>query len=156
MIRPVTHLETRPLRRKVLRPHQQEHELFFPGDDAPDTVHFGAFSGGGGLVGVASVYRKPAEPSRAEVAPHLVGPNAWQLRGMATDPSVRGAGFGGQLLEACLHHARDRGGLAFWCNARTTVLAFYERYGLTVVGEPYDLPGIGPHVWMWRSLAVAT
>lgn len=149
MIRSIGHLETRLLRHNVLRPHQRPEDLFFTGDDAADTGHFGAFDSNGGLVGVASVYRTAADPSRAAVSPLIVGDRAWQLRGMATDPSVRGQGKGGELLLACLAHASALGGAALWCNARSSVRGFYERFGLRVEGPEFSLPNIGPHLWMW-------
>ena len=45
-----------------------------------------------------------------------------------------------------------RGGDLVWCYARTTASGFYERMGFTVVTEPFDKPGIGPHVGMVKDL----
>src|SRR5262249_51485474 len=77
--------ETRPLRRSVLRPHQTEAELVYPGDDAPATLHLGAFLGAS-LVGVASLYREPPAGES--------GAGDWRLRGMAVAPELRGTGAG--------------------------------------------------------------
>jgi L-Ala-D/L-Glu epimerase len=73
---------------------------------------------------------------------------------MATDPRYRGCGAGGALVESCLAHAARICGIGargvFWCNARTNVQGFYERYGLRMAGQPYDIPTVGPHIFMWK------
>jgi len=104
-------------------------------------VHFGAFDGER-LVGIVSLYRedRPDGPERG-----------WRLRGMATETDVRGAGFGTALLAACIEHVAASGGGELWCNARLAALGFYRRAGFEVVGEEFDIPGIGPHVVMARS-----
>jgi len=157
---PIPSLRTRPLRQRVLRPHQRVEDLFFDGDDDVATMHFGAFlnvDSPGALpvqepIGIASMYNKPAPEKWAAAGRGITGPAAWQLRGMATSPEHRGTGAGGLLLQACLAWAREHQGSIFWCNARVGVRGFYERYGLAVHGEPYDMPGIGPHVFMWLPL----
>jgi predicted GNAT family N-acyltransferase len=144
VIRAIAADETRPLRQRVLRPHQTLEELVYPGDEASDTVHLGAFAGEV-LVAIASLYHEaPRDRDDAR---------AWRLRGMATAPEVRGGGYGGAVLEACLEHARAHGANFIWCNARVPVAGFYRRYGFRVEGDVFDLPGIGPHVHMSRILA---
>jgi len=143
VIRPIAAAETRPLRQRVLRPHQTLDEVGFPGDDAPDAVHFGAFAGAV-LVGIASLLREPPPGSAAT--------GAWRLRGMATAPEVRGGGYGGKLALACIEHARAHGGTFIWCNARVAVGDFYRRHGLRAEGSVFELAGIGPHILMTRAL----
>ena len=135
--------EVRPLRRAVLRPHQRPEDLVYPGDDARDTGHFVVRSGGA-VVGVATVSREP----------HPRSPQAgdWRVRGMATDPAMRGAGIGGALLRACVDHARRAGGRRVWCNARVPARGFYERAGFAVEGGEFELPGIGPHVLAAKAI----
>ena len=70
---------------------------------------------------------------------------------MATEPDVRGAGFGAALVAACVEHAAAHGGSELWCNARMGALGFYRRMGFDVVSDEFDIPGIGPHVVMARS-----
>lgn len=72
----------------------------------------------------------------------------WQLRGMATDPSVRGSGAGRALVTEGLARVAALGGDLVWCDARTTAVGFYERLGFTVVSGPFDKAEIGPHVGM--------
>jgi ribosomal protein S18 acetylase RimI-like enzyme len=144
-IREITAAETRPLRQQVLRPHQRAEELVFGGDDSAGSFHAGAFVGEK-LVGVATI-----------VPEALAGHDArsWRVRGMATLAEVCGHGHGASLLEACLEHARKQGGAIAWCHARTSAQGFYERAGFVVEGEEFELPAIGPHVVMVKSLSAA-
>ncbi|MCO5170904.1 MAG: GNAT family N-acetyltransferase [Planctomycetes bacterium] len=142
-LRPLRPDETRALRRRVLRPHQPPEAMVYPGDEAPDTLHVGAYVGDD-LVGVASLYRE-APPGEAD-------PDAWRLRGMAVRPEDQGGGHGRALLAACLEHARTRGGRRVWCNARTTAAGFYARLGFEARGPEFDLPGLGPHLVMFGDL----
>ncbi|HEX5750417.1 MAG TPA: GNAT family N-acetyltransferase [Archangium sp.] len=135
--------ETRYLRHVVLRPHQRPEELIYPGDDAPDTVHFALYVGGQ-QHGVASLYREPRPGTKSTTE--------WRLRGMAVLASNQGRGYGAALLQACIDHAARQGGTRLWCNARTTASGFYKRLGFNVEGAEFELPGIGPHYLMWRPL----
>ncbi len=142
LIRRISTEEIRPLRHRILRPGQTYEETLYSGDDLDDTVHLGAFDGER-LVGIASLYRedRPGGPS-----------GGWRLRGMATGAEVRGAGYGAGLLSACIEHVTASEGAELWCNARMPAVGFYRRAGLEVVGEEFDVTGIGPHVVMVRTL----
>ncbi|HEX6230125.1 MAG TPA: GNAT family N-acetyltransferase [Actinomycetota bacterium] len=135
--------DVRELRHRLLRPHQRPEELVYPGDHLPDALHLGAFERGA-LVGVASICREPPPGSEE--------PRAWRIRGMATEPAVRGRGIGGELLGRCVAHAAERGAAVVWCSARVRAEPFYRRHGFAVVRGPYDVPAIGPHVEMRRRL----
>lgn len=135
--------ETRALRREVLRPHQEAHELVYDGDDWEAAGHYVAEQDGV-LVGIASVY------PQARSGAHDV--QTWRLRGMATAESARGSGIGRLLLEATVEHARLGGGTRYWCNARVSARGFYEHLGLRVVSEVFEPPGLGPHVVMETAL----
>ncbi len=133
----------RPLRQEILRPGHAGEELVFRGDDDPETLH-AAVSVGDSVVGVATVMRDPH--------PHDPNPADWRIRGMATSPELRNRGIGRALLAACETHARDRGATRIWCNARLNARAFYERGGLIVEGGAFEIPSIGPHYLMSKSL----
>jgi GNAT superfamily N-acetyltransferase len=137
MIRAITAAETIAVRWPVLRPGFPRETAIFAGDDAPAALHFGAFDSES-LVG--------AMPERPEVSP------AFQLRGMATLPEVRGAGFGRALLDACVAAARENGATLLWCNARTSAAAFYGKNGWQILGAEFDIPTVGPHFRMALEL----
>ncbi|WP_241759439.1 GNAT family N-acetyltransferase [Pyxidicoccus parkwayensis] len=128
----------------MLRPNQSPNMVVYPGDEDVDTVHLGAYTSGR-LVGVASLYREPPPDS-------LRTTTAWRLRGMAVDKTLQGSGFGAALLRACLEHALQQGGTQVWCNARATAMGFYRSLGFSQKGDPFELPGIGLHHFMWRTL----
>jgi glycerate kinase len=75
-------------------------------------------------------------------------PGSWRIRGMATSPHARGGGAGTAVLEALVEHARRQDAVHVWCNARTPARSLYERAGLRVASEEFELPGIGPHFVM--------
>jgi len=142
-IRPIAAAETRWLRHTLLRPHQAPDKLIYPGDDAPDSLHVGAFDNGQ-LVGIASVSSQPfpGDPGQA----------AWQLRGIATLPQVRRQGYGAALIRTCLEYIAAQGGRIVWCSGRTTALTFYQALGFQVWGDEYEVPHTGPHYVMWREI----
>ncbi|SOE01088.1 GNAT family N-acetyltransferase [Blastococcus haudaquaticus] len=138
--------ETYALRRAVLRP--DGGDVVWAGDEDPATFHLAARTPDGHVVGVVRFSPAPC-PWRAAAHP-------WQLRGMATDPALRGGGSGRAVLAAGLAAVSARGGDLVWCDARLSAAGFYVRTGFTVVTpEPYDKPGIGPHVGMLIELSGA-
>jgi GNAT superfamily N-acetyltransferase len=142
-VRPADLEAVRLLRHRLLRPHQQPGELRYPGDDAPGSLHIGAFADDE-IVGIASIVLEspPDEDER----------RAWRIRGMATAPHVRGLGYGAALLQRCVEHALDHGGTLVWCTARAGAVGFYRRFGFEVRGEGFELPAIGLHFLMGRAL----
>ncbi|MGD0378754.1 MAG: GNAT family N-acetyltransferase [Acidimicrobiales bacterium] len=146
----------RPLRRAVLRPQFPAEQSEYPADDDPRSAHVAirlpghleAHSNGpgAGVVAVGTVLSGPPpwEPQRAD---------GWRVRGMATRPDARGRGLGGLILRALLDHVAAHGGGLVWCNARVPALGLYGRAGFVARGEVFDMPGIGPHMCMWRTVA---
>jgi predicted GNAT family N-acyltransferase len=135
---------TYPLRGCVLRP--DGGEIIWAGDEDPATFHLAARTDER-VVGVVRF-----SPTACPWRPQARSP--WQLRGMATDPAVRGTGAGRLLVDDGLARVAARGGDLVWCDARVAAAGFYERMGFTVVTEPFDKPGIGPHVGMLIDVAV--
>jgi predicted GNAT family N-acyltransferase len=129
---------TYALRGAILRPNGGD--IAWAGDEDPATFHLAARTSDGDVVGVVRYSPAPC-PWRTASAP-------WQLRGMATDPAVRGSGAGRALLIEGLARVAARGGDLVWCDARVTAAGFYERMGFTVVTDEFEKPGIGPHVGM--------
>jgi ribosomal protein S18 acetylase RimI-like enzyme len=123
---------TRPMRQAILRPHQTLEEL--AEHEPPGAFAVGAFEDGE-LVAVGLIGRDGA-------------PGEWRIRGMATIPEIRGRGAGSAVLAALIEHAAAAGARRVWCNARTPARSLYERAGLRVVSEEFELPTIGPHYVM--------
>lgn len=138
---------TYPLRQRVLRPGRPLEAVGLATDDDPATAAFAARDATGRVVGAAIVFPQPCPwlPERHR---------AWRLRGMATEPGLRGRGIGGLVLAASVDHVRRRRGQVVWCNARVPARTFYERAGFVVHGDPWIDPEIGPHIAMWLDLAV--
>jgi predicted N-acetyltransferase YhbS len=133
------------LRRAVLRP--DGGAVAWAGDEDPATFHLAARIDGR-IVGVVRFSPAPCPWRTDSGAP-------WQLRGMATDPAVRGNGAGRALVVDGLARIAARGGDLVWCDARVSAAGFYERMGFAVVSAPFDKPGIGPHVGMLIALPAA-
>ncbi|GAB3356282.1 GNAT family N-acetyltransferase [Modestobacter lapidis] len=134
---------TYPLRAQELR-HGRPPEI--DGDDAPYALHLAARLDGGEIVGVVRFHPRDC-PWRQAEAP-------WQLRGMATDPRVRGLGAGRALVAEGLTRVVQRGADLVWCDARAAAVGFYERIGFTVVTGDYDLRPVGPHRGMVVELPI--
>ncbi len=144
VVRAIQAEETIGIRLAILRPGLPRESAIFPGDDAASTRHLGAFERGE-LVGVASIYEARL-PERLEVA------SAWQLRGMASVPEVRGRGIGRALLAAALAEATKAGGTLLWCNARISAVGFYHKHGFQTIGAEFVIPTAGPHMRLWVEL----
>jgi len=143
LITAISAAQTRDLRSRILRPRQLPETLIYDGDDEQDTFHIGAFCNGQ-LSGIGSVMRRnPAgDPS----------PDNWLLRGMATTPETRGSGLGKAILNEAIRYCRERDGALLWCNARTSAADFYQKSGFVIEGEEFELPDIGPHFLMIKTL----
>ena len=146
----ITAAGTRPLRQRILRPHQAVETLVYPHDDDADALHAGAFVGDA-LVGTATIHREP--PPASHFPTHALDPSAWRLRGMATVPEIRRRGCGAALVAACLAHAEAQGGTLVWCHARVVATSFYAGLGFAAHGEPFDLPDLGPHYVMSKTIS---
>lgn len=131
------------MRGAVLRPHHPVAELVYPGDDLPGALHAVARKGGL-VVGIVSITPEPHPIAPAE--------GDWRIRGMATDPAVRGEGYGAALLKAALAHARAERGRRVWCNARSSAVGFYTREGFVTEGDEFTVWPDVPHYVMAVTL----
>jgi predicted N-acetyltransferase YhbS len=124
VVRPATSDEIRLLRRDVLRPGGTLEPP--PYDLRPSTRHVGAFDGQR-VVGCATVFPEPYDGDAS----------AWQLRGMAVDPTRQGEGIGGLVLAAAVDLVVAGGAALLWARGRVSALSFYGRHGWEPVGEVY-------------------
>lgn len=129
--------QTHDLRRRVLRVGTPDDSVEWVGDELDTTLHLGVVrvaAGGAASTTAISTWLACNSPDVA-VAEHEHG---LQLRGMATDPSVRGQGHGSLLLRAGIERAAAAGVTHVWANARSSVLDFYEAHGFAVVSAEFD------------------
>jgi GNAT superfamily N-acetyltransferase len=117
-----------PVRMRVLRDGTPSDDPAFDGDDDPTTVHLAAYVDDD-VIGVSTWLWRPW--------PFDAARPAVQLRGMATDRAVQGAGIGGLLLEAGVARAFADGAELTWANARDSALRFYRSHGFHVEGEGF-------------------
>jgi len=143
MIKQLNYQDVLALRQKVLRPHQKPEECIYSGDKEQLSGHFGKYIDGK-LIGIASIYNQAEEG--------MTDSGAWRIRGMATLPDLRGQGFGLELLDACINHAKSKGGKSIWCNGREKAISFYKKRDFYVDGEPFELPSIGLHFLLRKIL----
>lgn len=134
------------LRHRVLRAGLPIESAHFEGDDDSDTHHMTAYVTDVGQP-IACVSYMLNEYS---------GKPAWQLRGMATDPSYRNQRIGGFLLrsseqylvgQVLYDHVK-----MMWCNARENAAYFYRSNGWIIVSDVFEIPTAGRHYKMIRKL----
>lgn len=139
-----TTAEVLPLRMSVLRRGTPSRDPRYAEDDDDRTIHLVARRADGVIVATSSWLPRPfpPEPDSAGV----------QLRGMAVEESLRSRGVGASLLAAGIEWARDVGATNVWARARDTALSFYERNGMTTVGEAFtdDATGMSHHLVVLR------
>jgi predicted GNAT family N-acyltransferase len=70
---------------------------------------------------------------------------------MAVLQHARGSGIGGEVLQALIGAAQQRGDKMVMLNAQTQAEAFYARYGFVREGAEFMEAGI-PHIAMRRDL----
>jgi predicted GNAT family N-acyltransferase len=130
------------LRHAILRTGLPRELAYFDGDEEATTHHVVAELDRK-VVGCATVLQRPWN-----------GVPAWQVRGMAVAPEIRGGGIGAMLLHE-LERIVERDAnhsLQLWCNARVPARRFYEQHGWVVASDEFEIQHAGPHVKMVKRL----
>jgi GNAT superfamily N-acetyltransferase len=96
-------------------------------DEDEDGIHFGLFHKDN-LTSVVSCFEK--------------GNGELQFRKFATLKEYQHMGFGSALLQYILAYADERNFTKVWCNARTSALGFYAKYGFVGTEEMFSKDGI--------------
>jgi GNAT superfamily N-acetyltransferase len=154
------------LRQSVLRPGQALERVQYPEDSHPGAFHWGAFVLDEAkyhisafknikeskldpkLVGIASIYAEPPVLRGASIDRADEVKIGWRLRGMAVDPTFRNRNVGAILLNTLYAYVLTTSKSGIWCNGRSTVAPYYRGMGFKVIGDEFDMPGIGPHYVM--------
>jgi len=136
--------EILPLRMSVLRDGTPSQDPRYVEDDHESTVHLVMRDGAGTIVATSTWLPRPF--------PVDPGAPGVQLRGMAVDKTLQSRGVGVILLAAGIERARSLGARNVWARARDSALAFYERNGMTVVGDAFldDATGMSHHLVVVR------
>jgi GNAT superfamily N-acetyltransferase len=142
-IKKITAFDTIIVRHPILRPGKPTETCHFEGDDLPTTSHFGLFLEAQ-LAAVISVF---------EVKNKLFSEiNQYQIRGMAVLDDFQKKGFGEALLNYCENEIKLNKSSLIWFNARETAVGFYKKSGYKVLGNQFEIPDVGPHYIMFKSI----
>lgn len=136
--------DTHTIRHKMLRQDFTREECIFPGDEDEQSFHLGGFIEGK-LVSVASFY--------FEKHPDLPDEYQYRLRGMATLEEHQKLGLSSALLKMAFPIIKQNQCSMLWCNAREFAVGYYQQVGFEKVGESFDIPGIGPHLLMFKRIS---
>ena len=139
----ITAFETIIVRHPILRPGRPIESCHFDGDDLLSTSHFGLFLENQ-LAGVISAFKAQNKLFSEE--------NQYQIRGMAVLSEFQKKGFGEVLLEYCENEIRLKSGDLIWFNAREIALGFYEKSGYEILGDPFEIPDVGPHYILFKAI----
>ncbi|MCY9209207.1 GNAT family N-acetyltransferase [Bacillus subtilis] len=135
--------DTYEIRHRILRPHQSIEQCKYEEDHANGSFHLGAFFEGK-LISIAS-FSPQSQPLITESP-------AYRLRGMATLEGYRDQKGGSTLIKHAEEKLAENGVQAVWCNARSHVKGYYSKLGWEELGEPFEIPGIGTHIIMYKKL----
>ncbi|KAK7990889.1 hypothetical protein PG990_015169 [Apiospora arundinis] len=168
-IRAITPAETHNLRHRVLWPEKPVSYVQLDEDD--EGHHFAVFLEGTQPPLMPPNLPQPEEEETAAAAPiapqereepvsiisiFFAGDDAnpkkvARFRKFATEPKWQGRGVGSALLRYTIVFAVTEGAESIWCDARTSALGFYQRFGLDAEGEQF-LKGDVPYMKMSRTL----
>ena len=143
LIKEISALETYPVRHPVLRKGRPLEDCHFEGDELQSTIHLGIFENEN-LVGVASLLKNNY--------PDFDSNKQYQLRGMAVLETCQGKGYGNQLLKYGENLMKELGTDLIWFNAREKAIPFYQNLGYTIIGDSFDIKGIGTHFSMFKKI----
>lgn len=128
----------------MLRPERPVEECHFDGDEDDLTFHLGAYIDDK-LASVASFYFKTHPQIKDQEY-------QYQLRGMATLPEYQNQGLSSALLKTAFPIIQNNHVNLLWCNARVKAAGFYEKVGFKRISDEFDIPGVGPHYLMAKTI----
>jgi len=135
--------EALDLRNRVLRNNAGFDQCVFPTDESPGNFHLGKLIADK-IVSIATFYPEDHKGH---------GAGGFRLRGMATDPAFSGRGYGSELIKFAINELRSANASYIWCHARSSAAGFYLKLGFEVISDEFEVPGIGPHFVMIKTLS---
>ena len=133
----------RPLRHAELRKGQDFSTTSYLKDNEDSTFHMASILAGN-VVTCATFYPEQSEKLNAV--------NAYRLRGMATNSNFQRKGYASYLMAESFKELKTRDCDLVWCNARLVAVSFYKSVGFKIIGDLFDIAGIGPHYYMYKEL----
>ena len=133
----------RPLRHAELRKGQDFSTTSYLRDHDAETFHM-AYMAESNVVTCATFYPEKSDK--------ILAKNAYRLRGMATDSNFRRKGYARDLMNESFQKLKSIGADILWCNARLVAISFYESLGFEILGEIFNIEGIGPHYYMYKKI----
>lgn len=143
VLKNIASTETYAVRHPVLRQGKPIETCSFEGDLHPESFHLGVYANNR-LVGVASYLKN--------IHVDFLG-EQYQLRGMAVLPEFQQNGFGEMLFKAGENQLREKKADLLWFNAREIAKNFYLKQNCIVLGEPYEIKGVGMHYLMIKEIS---
>lgn len=142
ILKNISSTETYAVRHPVLRQGKPIETCSFEGDLHPKSFHLGVYANNR-LVGVASYLKNNHADFSGE---------QYQLRGMAVLPEFQQNGFGEMLFKAGENQLREKKADLLWFNAREIAKNFYLKQNCKVIGQPYEIKGVGMHFLMVKEI----
>ena len=142
-VKKVSAEKVRSLRYSELRKEQDFSTTSYLKDYEKDTFHMACVVEGK-IVTCATFYPEKSTKIKSE--------NAYRLRGMATASNFKRKGYATDLMRESFKELKEKESDLLWCNARLVAVDFYESLGFKIIGEVFDIEGIGPHYYMYKEI----
>ena len=142
-IKVVTAKDIRPLRNLVLRPKLPIETTYYDLDNDIETFHLASIMDNT-IISIGTFY--------PENDVELQTKNGYRLRGMATHPKFRRKSAATKLMKESFVLLKEKKCDFLWCNARLVAVEFYKSLGFKITGKIFDIPSIGPHYKMYKSV----
>ena len=133
----------RTLRHQVLRPGKPFSSTEYKKDTDKNTIHL-VCEYKKNIITCATFYPQPTKKKPSK--------KAYRLRGMATDPKYRRRGCGKTLMITSFSLLKEKRCEILWCKARLIAVEFYESLGFKKEGKIFNIEGIGPHYYMYKTI----
>ena len=133
----------RPLRHTELRKGKDFSTTSYLRDHEEETFHMACIVNSK-VVTCATFYPEKTDKISAK--------NSYRLRGMATDLNFRRKGYARDLMMESFQKLKSCGADILWCNARLVAISFYESLGFKIIGDIFNIEGIGPHYYMYKEI----
>ncbi|WP_316823342.1 GNAT family N-acetyltransferase [Pedobacter gandavensis] len=112
------------IRHTAMYPNQPYDTVKLENDQ--NGLHFGLFADDQ-LVSVVSLFNEA---------------RIYQFRKFATVPEFQGKGYGSLLLQHLISFVSVLGATILWCNARSTAIPFYSKFGFAETQERFNKTGL--------------